>query len=81
MSDNEVLVDVTDGVMTITLNRPKAKNAVNLALAKGVAAAIDELESNAELRVAIIKGAEGTFCSGWSSCPGRYRPVSRWKWP
>lgn len=64
MSDKEVLVDIADGVMTITLNRPKAKNAVNLALAKGVAAAIDELESNDELRVAIITGAAGTFCSG-----------------
>jgi enoyl-CoA hydratase len=64
MSDKEVLVDVADGVMTITLNRPEAKNAANKALAEGVAAAIDELESNDELRVAIITGAGGTFCSG-----------------
>jgi len=64
MSDDVVLVDVADGVMTITLNRPKAKNAVNKAVAEGVSAAIDELESNSELRVAIITGAGGTFCSG-----------------
>ena len=64
MSDDAVLVDVADGVMTITLNRPKAKNAVNKAVAEGVSAAIDELESNSELRVAIITGAGGTFCSG-----------------
>jgi len=63
MSD-EVLVDSADGVMTITLNRPKAKNAVNKAVAEGVSAAIDELESNPDLRVAIITGADGTFCSG-----------------
>ena len=34
---NEVLVDVADGIMTVTLNRPEAKNAANKALAVGVA--------------------------------------------
>jgi len=63
MSD-EVLTSAENGVLTITLNRPKAKNAANKALAVGVAAAIDELESNDELRVAILTGAGGTFCSG-----------------
>ncbi|MFT7286267.1 MAG: enoyl-CoA hydratase [Halieaceae bacterium] len=61
---NEVLTEVKDGVLIITLNRPEAKNAANKALADGVAAAIDELESNDELRVAILTGAGGTFCSG-----------------
>ena len=64
MSEEVVLIDVSDGVVTITLNRPKAKNAVNLALAEGVAAALDELDSNDDIRVAILTGAEGTFCSG-----------------
>jgi enoyl-CoA hydratase len=50
--------------MTITINRPEAKNAVNKAVAEGISAAIDELESNDALRVAIITGAGGTFCSG-----------------
>jgi enoyl-CoA hydratase len=63
MSD-EVLTSVEDGVLVITLNRPKARNAVNKALAVAVAAALDELDSNDELRVAIITGAGGTFCSG-----------------
>ena len=63
MSD-EVLVDVADGIMTVTLNRPEAKNAANKALAEGVAAAMDELDSNDDIRVAILTGAGGTFCSG-----------------
>ena len=63
MSD-EVLVEVADGIMTVTLNRPKAKNAANKALAEGVAAAMDELDSNDDIRVAILTGAGGTFCSG-----------------
>jgi enoyl-CoA hydratase len=64
MSDNEVLVDVADGIMTVTLNRPEAKNAVNKAVAEQVAAAMEELDGNDEIRVAIITGAGGTFCAG-----------------
>jgi enoyl-CoA hydratase/carnithine racemase len=63
MSD-EVLVDVTDGIMTVTLNRPEAKNAANRAVAVGVAAAMDELDSNDSIHVAILTGAGGTFCAG-----------------
>jgi enoyl-CoA hydratase len=61
---DEVLTSVENGVLIITLNRPEAKNAANKALAEGIAAAIDELESNDDLRVAILTGAGGTFCSG-----------------
>ena len=60
----EVLMDVTDGILTVTLNRPKAKNAANKALAEGVAAAMDRLDSDDSIRVAILTGAGGTFCSG-----------------
>jgi enoyl-CoA hydratase len=65
VSEEEVvLVEVEDGIMTVTLNRPKAKNAANRALAVAVAAAMDELDSNDDIRVAILTGAGGTFCSG-----------------
>ncbi len=59
-----VLTENRDGVLVITLNRPKAKNAVNKATAEAVSAAIDQLESDDSLRVGIITGAGGTFCSG-----------------
>ncbi|TCO78404.1 crotonase/enoyl-CoA hydratase family protein [Chromatocurvus halotolerans] len=61
---DEVLTAVADGILTITLNRPAAKNAANRALAEGVSAAIDQLEADDSLRVAILTGAGGTFCSG-----------------
>jgi enoyl-CoA hydratase len=64
MMTEEVLVDVNDGIMTVTLNRPKARNAANKALAEGVAAAMDKLDSDDSIRVAILTGAGGTFCSG-----------------
>ena len=61
---DEVLTNAEDGVLVVTLNRPKARNAANKALAEGVAAAMDELDGNDGLRVAVLTGAGGTFCSG-----------------
>ncbi len=60
----EVLTELNDGILTVTLNRPAAKNAVNRAVAEGLAAAMDELDNNDAVRVAILTGAGGTFCSG-----------------
>jgi enoyl-CoA hydratase len=61
---SEVLTEARDGVLIVTLNRPEAKNAANKALSEQVAAAMDRLDSTPELRVGIITGAGGTFCSG-----------------
>lgn len=60
----EVLISKEDGIMTITINRPEAKNAVNRGVAEGIAAAMEDLDSNEEVQVAILTGAGGTFCSG-----------------
>ncbi len=59
-----VLTDRRDGVLTITLNRPDARNAVNLAVAEGIAAALDELDDSQELSVGILTGAGKGFCAG-----------------
>jgi len=64
MSEPAVLTDVADGVMTITINRPAAKNAVNKDVAVGIAAALDQLDADDNTRVVILTGAGGTFCSG-----------------
>jgi enoyl-CoA hydratase len=64
MSDRAVLTDVKDGVLVITINRPAQKNALNGDVARGIAAAIDSLESDDALRVAVLTGAGGTFSSG-----------------
>jgi enoyl-CoA hydratase len=63
MSD-EVLVSAEDGVLVVTINRPEAKNAMTKAAAEGIAAAMDRLDAEADLRCAILTGAGGTFCSG-----------------
>lgn len=61
---SEVLTEVKDGVLIVTINRPEAKNAMTKAAAEGIAAAMDRLDAEDDLRVGIITGAGGTFCSG-----------------
>lgn len=61
---DQVLVAALDGILIITLNRPEARNAATLAIAQGVAAALDELDQRPDLYAAVITGAGGTFCSG-----------------
>lgn len=60
----EVLTEVRDGVLIVTIDRPEAKNAMNKAAAEGIAAAMDRLDAEDDLRVGILTGAGGTFCSG-----------------
>jgi len=60
----EVLTEAADGVLVITLNRPDARNAVNGAVAEGVARALDRLDAEDELRLGILTGAGKSFCSG-----------------
>jgi len=48
----------------VTLNRPEARNAVNAAVAQGIADAVEELEGDDDLRVGVLTGAGGTFCAG-----------------
>ena len=61
---DEVLLERRDRVLVITINRPEARNAFNLAVARGLADAMDELDDTAELSVAIVTGAGGNFCAG-----------------
>jgi enoyl-CoA hydratase len=51
-------------VAVITINRPEAKNAMNGAVATGLGEAYAEIVANPEIRVGILTGAGGTFCSG-----------------
>lgn len=61
---SDVLVEYEDELIIITLNRPEQRNAVNRAVSYGVCAALDELDARDDLRVGILTGAGGTFCSG-----------------
>jgi len=60
-----VLVERRGHVMIITLNRPEARNAVNLAVHMGVGLALEEAEHDPEVRAVVITGAgDLAFCAG-----------------
>src|SRR4051794_41527732 len=60
----EILLERRGHVLVLTLNRPDARNAVNLALAEAIAAALDELDADDELRVGVLTGAGKGFSAG-----------------
>jgi enoyl-CoA hydratase len=61
---DEVSVEVDGGIAVITINRPQARNAVNEAVASGIAAAIDVLDPRPDVVAMILTGAGGTFSAG-----------------
>ena len=63
-SEDAVLTERHGSVLLVTINRPDARNALDGAVALGVAAAIDELDADDSLFVGVLTGAGGTFSSG-----------------
>src|SRR2546425_1528681 len=59
-----LLVERTDGIATITLNRPEARNALDFAMRRELLTALDEIEASPTARVVILTGAGGHFCAG-----------------
>lgn len=65
MSYETLLVDVRDGVATVTLNRPEARNALNRTLIRELGDALEALDGNADARVIVLRGAgDRAFCAG-----------------
>jgi len=65
MNYETILLEKSDGVATITLNRPKALNALNEVVLSELVTAIDELEADASVRAVIVTGAgDKAFAAG-----------------
>ncbi|MFT4229554.1 MAG: crotonase/enoyl-CoA hydratase family protein [Microbacterium sp.] len=60
----DAVVERRDGVLVIALNRPAQRNAMTLAAAEAIAAALDELDASDDLSVGVLTGNGGTFCAG-----------------
>jgi enoyl-CoA hydratase len=60
----ELLVEQRDRILVITVNRPKARNALNGAVSQGLADAMDRLDGDPGLSVGVLTGAGGTFSAG-----------------
>ncbi|MFB6118437.1 enoyl-CoA hydratase/isomerase family protein [Halosegnis sp.] len=64
MSDEPVIVDVEDGIATLTLNRPDSRNALAREMSEAIIDAVDSLEGRDDVRCLVVTGQEGTFCAG-----------------
>jgi isohexenylglutaconyl-CoA hydratase len=52
------------GVLHVTLDRPETKNALNRAMVRDLTAAVDYLAAHQDIRAAVVRGANATFCAG-----------------
>jgi len=59
-----VFSTVEDGIAVLTINRPEARNAINGAVARSLAALADEMDARKDVSVIILTGAGGYFSSG-----------------
>ena len=63
-NDDVLLIDTDDRVRTLTLNRPKSRNALSSALRKRFFAALRDAEADDAVDVVILTGADPVFCAG-----------------
>jgi enoyl-CoA hydratase len=64
MSEGQVRYSTAGGVASVLFDRPEAKNAMTWAMYDGLAAACDSIASDADVRVAVFRGAGGAFVAG-----------------
>ncbi|THE66333.1 enoyl-CoA hydratase [Salinadaptatus halalkaliphilus] len=64
MSANDVLLEVEDGIATITLNQPDRMNALSEGIRTGIEARLDEVSDRDDARVVVLEGSGGAFCAG-----------------
>jgi len=75
---DEVRLEVADGVMTVTLNRPDRLNAFTRAMGEGMIAAFDRADGDDAVRAVIVTGAGRAYCAGADLAAGeRTFDVSR----
>src|SRR6478609_277898 len=64
MSDSPVLLDVTDGVGTITLNRPAAYNSLDIATKELLLETVEQVAADPAVRCVVLTGSGKAFCTG-----------------
>jgi enoyl-CoA hydratase len=60
----DVRVEVTDGVATVTLDRPERRNAISSQLLAALTSALTELDERRDVHAIVLTGADPAFCAG-----------------
>jgi enoyl-CoA hydratase/carnithine racemase len=63
---DDLLIDVADGIGTLTINRPKTRNAVDPDYLERLIAAVNALDADSAVRVMVLRGAGKSFSAGGS---------------
>ena len=63
--DNDLDLEIRDGVANITLNRAKQRNAFTSAMIETLDTMLDKIDAEKNCRVIVMRGKGGHFCSGW----------------
>lgn len=61
---SDYLLDVSDGIATVTFNRPSKKNALTLPMVGELAESVAALHDRDDVNVLVVTGAGGDFCAG-----------------
>ncbi len=64
MSEQQILLNQTDHVATLTLNRPERMNAFGGRMRQELVESLEAVQANADIRVVVITGAGRAFCTG-----------------
>lgn len=64
MTPSRLMVDIEDGVATLTLNRPDKLNAIDHESARAMLAALEAAAADATVRVVRVRGHGRAFCAG-----------------
>lgn len=72
-----ILCEVQDGIATLTLNRPKALNAISRQMADEMTDALTQLAADPAVRVLVLRGAGDAFCAGGAAARAHAPPSRR----
>jgi enoyl-CoA hydratase/carnithine racemase len=75
MADDVLVFEVLGPVARAVLNRPRAMNALNTPMVEALLAALDRVETDAEIRVLLLTGAGAAFCAGADLKEARAQPA------
>jgi enoyl-CoA hydratase/carnithine racemase len=65
MADSSMILEESEGVAVLTLNRPQKRNALSRALRDEIVQRLDAFERSGAVRVVVLTGAPPAFCAGF----------------
>ncbi|UDL06465.1 crotonase/enoyl-CoA hydratase family protein [Marinobacter sp. CA1] len=75
-NNNRVVLEIDQGIATVTLNRPDKYNGLDMAMFDAIVAVTRQLKKDRSVRAVILKGAGEAFCSGLDVAKVSKNPVN-----